>query len=167
MWKDIKGWEDYYEVSDQGEVRNKLTQNILIGDINNCGYYRVCLYNKNHVPPKQRFFRHRLVAEHFIPNPQKLEQINHKDSNKANNTVDNLEWCSPRENTIHSILNGKANYKYKPFIAIFENGQEKQYNTTTDLINDIPKLTKTIILSWFNKGCKSYTKYGIKEIYRL
>lgn len=93
--------------------------------------------------------------------------MNHKDSNKANNAVENLEWCSPKNNTKHSIIEGKASYRYKPFVAIFNNGDKKYYNVTSELIADIPELTKIIILSWFNKGCKSYNKYGIKEIYRL
>lgn len=56
MWKDIKNWELYYEVNEFGEVRNKITQKLLLGDINSSGYKRVCLYNKNHIPQKQRFF---------------------------------------------------------------------------------------------------------------
>nr|DAF58691.1 MAG TPA: NUMOD4 motif protein [Siphoviridae sp. ctxMM9] len=55
MWKDIPEWEDYYEVNENGEVRNKITKKLIVGDINNAGYYRVCLYHK---PRKQRFFRH-------------------------------------------------------------------------------------------------------------
>lgn len=66
MWKDIKGWESYYEVNEYGEVRNKLNQKLIIGDCNNIGYQRVTLSNKNNHIKKQRFFRHRLVAIHFI-----------------------------------------------------------------------------------------------------
>lgn len=56
MWKDIEGWEDYYEVNEKGEVRNKKISHLLIGDKNSEGYPRVCLYNKDHTPNKQRFF---------------------------------------------------------------------------------------------------------------
>lgn len=56
MWKDIIGWEKYYEISDEGKVRNKLTRHIKVTDRNNCGYHRVTLYNKNNYPQKQRFF---------------------------------------------------------------------------------------------------------------
>lgn len=98
MWKDIQGWENLYEVNQSGEVRNKLTHNLIIGDINSGGYCRVCLYNKNHTPSKQRFFRHRLVANAFIPNPDNLPEVNHKDHDLKNNCVKNLEWCTKREN---------------------------------------------------------------------
>ena len=56
MWKDIIGWEKYYEINEHGDVRNKLTKHLVIGDKNSVGYMRVCLYNKNHNPKKQRFF---------------------------------------------------------------------------------------------------------------
>lgn len=46
MWKDIKGLEEYYEINENGEVKNKITKKILKGDVNNCGYHRVCLYKK-------------------------------------------------------------------------------------------------------------------------
>ena len=72
IWKDINGWERYYEINDDGQVRNKINNNLIIGDCNSCGYPRVCLYNKNNNPNKQRFFRHSLVAEHFIANPDNL-----------------------------------------------------------------------------------------------
>lgn len=167
MWKDIIGWEKYYEISDEGKVRNKLTRHIKVTDRNNCGYHRVTLYNKNNYPQKQRFFVHRLVAIHFINNPNNLEQINHIDSDKNNNCISNLEWCSARENTTKSFIEGNANKRYRPFKCIFEDGTELKCNTTTELIDCIPVLTKSIVLSWFNSGCLSYKKYGIKNVYRL
>ena len=54
MWKDIPNWESYYEINENGEVRNKITGNYIKGDINNAGYYRVCLYKKSR---RQRYFR--------------------------------------------------------------------------------------------------------------
>lgn len=62
-------------------------------------HLRVTLYKNNRT---QRIFVHRLVAKHFIPNPNKLPNINHKDGNKSNNHVDNLEWCTQSENMLHS-----------------------------------------------------------------
>lgn len=81
MWKDIPTREDVYEINENGDVRNKITGNLIKGDINNAGYYRVCLYKK---PRKQRYFRHKLVAELFIPNPDNYKEVNHIDGNKGN-----------------------------------------------------------------------------------
>ena len=111
MWKDIIGWEKYYEISDEGKVRNKLTRHIKVTDRNNCGYHRVTLYNKNNYPQKQRFFVHRLVAVHFINNPNNLEQINHKDCNKTNNYFENLEFCTIAENNKHAREHGLVKYQ--------------------------------------------------------
>jgi hypothetical protein len=65
-------------------------------------YFYVALSSNSKVYKKSI---HRLVAETFIPNPNNLPQVNHKDGNKHNNNVDNLEWCTPKENTRHATLN--------------------------------------------------------------
>ena len=70
------------------------------------GYLRVSL--SNGIIKHKRFSIHRLVAEAFIPNPNNLPQVNHKDENKTNNCVDNLEWCTAIENLNHSNVIGKA-----------------------------------------------------------
>ena len=88
-WRVIEEFPNY-EVSDCGQVRNKKTGHILKQPINPYGYYYLNLC-KNGKP--QTFRVHRLVAEAFIPNPNNLPLINHKDENKLNNNVDNLEWC--------------------------------------------------------------------------
>lgn len=98
IWKDIKGYEGYYQISNKGQVKNIKTNKILTGDINNAGYHRVTLYS----PIKQRFFTHRLVALHFCENNNNEKNIvNHKDGNKLNNNINNLEWCTCSENQQH------------------------------------------------------------------
>ena len=161
MWKDIKGWEKYYEVSDYGEVRNKLTGHIVKGDTNNVGYHRVCLYNKNNIPCKQRFFRHRLVAEHFIDNPNNLPEVNHKNHNLADNFELNLEWCTREENELDSRLRGSK--KYSPFKVIFENDQSKIYHTRTSLAKEL-NVSSCLIKLWLYKNSFTFRKYGIKSI---
>ena len=103
-WKPCKGFEEFYEVSNTGKVRSialysaKYKRIIrrkypkeLSAETNREGYKRVvlCLYGVHH-----HFTVHRLVANAFIPNGNNLPEINHKDENKANNNVTNLEWCS-------------------------------------------------------------------------
>lgn len=99
MWKDISQ-NNKYEVSDTGIVRRKDNKNVLSGCVAS-GYRSVKLTFDN--GKQQRFYVHRLVAQHFIPNgdPKHKTFVNHRDRNKLNNKVDNLEWVSPRENNLH------------------------------------------------------------------
>lgn len=99
MWKDISQ-NNRYEVSDTGIIRRKDNKNVLSGCIAS-GYRFIKLTFDN--GKQQRFYVHRLVAQHFIPNddPKYKTFVNHKDGNKLNNKVDNLEWVSPRENNLH------------------------------------------------------------------
>lgn len=100
MWKPISGFENLYQVSNSGRVKSfkKSTkyrcrdEYILKPSLANNGYYQVTLYSESH--KRKKFLVHRLVASAFIENPDNLPQINHKDENRLNNNVDNLEWCS-------------------------------------------------------------------------
>lgn len=88
QWKVITGY-DNYEVSTWGNVRNVKTGKIITQFVNSKGYMKVTL-SKN---SKKKCFRvHRLVALAFIPNPHNYSDVNHKDKNRQNNHVDNLEW---------------------------------------------------------------------------
>lgn len=97
-WKDIIGYEGYYQISNFGNVKNVQTNKILIGDTNNAGYKRVTLYK----PIKKRFFIHRLVAFYFCDGYKENLVVNHKDGNKQNNHYDNLEWVTRSENDLHA-----------------------------------------------------------------
>lgn len=88
IWKDIEGYESLYQVSNLGRV--KRGNRFLKFEIINKGYVRVGLCKDG---KQTRFFVHRLVAQAFIPNPDNLPIINHKDHNPLNNCVDNIEWC--------------------------------------------------------------------------
>lgn len=165
MWKQIKGWEGYYSVNRLGEVRNDITDKLIVGDKNSTGYYRVCLYNKNHIPPKQRFFRHRLVATHFIENPLNLEEVNHIDGDKSNNSVDNLEWIDRKLNELHcrKDINTK---EYKPFIVLFNDGTELHCDVKSDISTKL-NVTTTTVKGWLHEKSKGYTAFNIKEIYYI
>lgn len=95
MWKDIEGYEGSYAVNELGQVWSYRKEDIKAQGINTSGYPVVGLY-KNNI--RTMYTVHRLVAKAFIPNPDNLPQINHKDEDKTNNNVDNLEWCTAEYN---------------------------------------------------------------------
>lgn len=161
MWKDIIGWEQYYQINENGDVRNKITNHIVAGDKNSEGYCRVCLYNKNHCPSKQRYFRHRLVAEHFINNPNKFPEVNHIDSNIENNNVQNLEWINRIDNEHHSRKFG--NKEYKPFKVTYNDGRIINYEFKEELAKSL-NVTRRTIANWLHKDNKGFEKYNIVEI---
>lgn len=124
-WKDIKGFEGKYQVSNLGNVRSLwrgkpsgrgkyVTKEISIKELkkiksNELGYQIVTLMDNGKRKRKQV---HRLVAETFIPNPDNKPNVNHIDYNPSNNNVDNLEWCTQRENVLHSVCHfHKRNYR--------------------------------------------------------
>ena len=88
-----------YIISEDGEIRNSKGK-IIKGEISNTGYRRVSLSN-NDVKHKKMSV-HRLVAETYIPNPHNYPEVNHKNENKLDNSVSNLEWCSTLDNLNHS-----------------------------------------------------------------
>lgn len=161
MWKDIKDWEDYYEVNETGCVRNKQTKKLIVGDINSAGYYRVCLYNKKHNPQKQRAFRHRLVAQAFIDNPNNLPEVNHKDHDLSNNCILNLEWINRKDNELDSRMYG--NKQYKPFEVVFNNGNIKRYDTKPTLSEEL-NVARGLVGMWLRKQSETYKKYNIESI---
>ena len=103
IWKDIVGYEGLYQVSNLGRVKSVKRNKILSQKHNWDGYLRIQLWRNN----KNKYVSiHRLVAEAFIENPNKKPFINHIDGNKQNNNVDNLEWCTQKENIKHAFDNG-------------------------------------------------------------
>jgi hypothetical protein len=103
-WKPINGFEDY-EISNTGIIRKGEK---IIKPFDNNGYDRVQL-NKGDARVKKLV--HRLVAEHFIPTDDNTLQVNHKDMNKRNNEVSNLEWVTCKENVNHAIKNNPKRRK--------------------------------------------------------
>ena len=116
-WKPVAGTSGAYEVSSDGQVKSmerfrrgkggaptivhaRVLRTALMGGTDRGLYPAVSLGSA------KRAYVHRLVAEAFIPNPLRLPEVNHKDGVKTNNSVDNLEWCTHRENALHASRTG-------------------------------------------------------------
>jgi hypothetical protein len=109
-WKSVEGYVGYYEVSNRGDVRSLLNQarnrtkiKVLASKRVSGGYLGNTLCRDG---LKKQVLVHRLVARAFLPNPDNLPQVNHKDGDKKNNRVENLEWTSSQNNIHHSFLSG-------------------------------------------------------------
>ena len=95
IWKDVVGFEGSYKVSNFGNVKSLRNKKILIPSINP-GYKRITLCKNG---KRENKVIHRIVAEAFLDNPKNFLCVNHKDENKLNNCVENLEWCDIKYNT--------------------------------------------------------------------
>ena len=124
---------------------------------NQSGYKMVCINYK-------KLYVHRLVAESFIPNPNELETVNHKDGNKMNNHIDNLEWVSRRDNCEHARLNGLSenklhgikNLTYNEYVQLFElRDSGLSYRKIGDLMN---MNYRRLIDTYNGKRYKDYKK---------
>lgn len=111
VWRDIKGYENLYQISNFGNVKSIRRNMVMKQSKNVWGYPTVSLYKDKN---EKRYAIHRLVGLNFIENPLNKPEINHIDGNKENNRVENLEWCTRSENMKHSFANGleKPVYMY-------------------------------------------------------
>lgn len=112
IWNDVKGFVGTYQVSNFGRVKRIIDSNgnpketIMYVFIEpGIGYPKVLLTTKS-TGKRKAYTIHRLVAKAFIPNPENKKYVNHIDSNKTNNKVENLEWCTNSENQIHAFKFG-------------------------------------------------------------
>lgn len=153
IWKDIKGYEGEYQVSNLGNVKSLeryMTKPNRWGgqtvyfhkekqiSKNLCkGYYKVHLYKDTEREIKSV---HRLVAEAFLPNPNNLAQVNHKDENKLNNNVDNLEWCTHEYNMAYGTGRIRAGQKHINLKALSK--PVMQYTKDGKLVNTYPSIAE-------------------------
>lgn len=158
IWKDVKGYEGFYQVSNLGRVRSVdrlVNGNHINCDFqfrkgklrklrkNRCGYWVVML-RKNSTA--KGFLVHRLVAEAFIPNPNNLPYINHKDENPANPIVSNLEWCDAKYNSNYSNVGEKvAKFKFRRIIQFDLNMNElKRWDSLKEAAHSINRAQQNI-----------------------
>lgn len=140
IWKSIAGFAGRYEVSNLGHVRSCYTgkTRLLSQSKNNKGYLRVFLCKNG---TKKVFFVHRLVAEAFIPNLNSLETVNHKDENKLNNHVENLEWMTMADNLSYGSRIQKISVRVRQynsdgtFIAEYKSIREASRETGVRIRN--------------------------------
>lgn len=129
-WRDVKDFEGWYQVSNMGRVKSLKRpcdpcDLILKAAIKEDGYLKVALYGGK--AKGKNMLVHRLVAEAFIPNPDKLPLINHKDECKTNNVVSNLEWCTYRYNTLYSPSIGCTLNRYDMSLPVLQFSKEGEF----------------------------------------
>lgn len=126
IWKDIKGYEGLYQVSNLGRVKSfkGVSERILKPQFDNKGYTHVHLCKNSR---RTQVTVHRLVAEAFIQNKENKPQVNHIDEDKTNNMVSNLEWMTANENNNHGTRTART---LKPIVGIdIANGETNSYSS--------------------------------------
>lgn len=116
IWKSIDGWGGRYEISNYGNVRSLGVQ--MKPNTHYKNGYKSILFKMNGIQKRETI--HSLVARYFLPNPLNHKEVNHKDGNKNNNAVENLEWCTRQWNCVHAIKIGlrPINGAQKAIVAI-------------------------------------------------
>ena len=162
IWKDVVGYEGLYQVSNLGRVKG-LRKNIILKPSSG-EYKRVVFYKNKRAETK---LIHRLVAETFINNPNKLPQVNHKDENKYNNNVDNLEWCTHKYNANYGTMIERESLAKTKYNVL-------QYDLDGNLIKIWFNLREITLNTNYKKSniiycCnhKNRTAYGYKWEYKL
>lgn len=134
IWKDIVGYEGLYKVSNLGKVMSFWGKKpkLLKPQKENSGYLHIVLINNT--KSRTNFYLHRLVAQAFLPNPNNLPCVNHKDENKTNNRVSNLEFCTHKFNINYGTAKERIAKKLsKPVLQYDKNGNFiKEYPSTKD-----------------------------------
>lgn len=164
-FKPVKGYEDLYEISNYGKIKSlnkewkvlnykskeytsvKMKSKILKTSISHCGYEQIVLSKNGKATLK---LVHRLVTEAFIPNPENLPCVNHKNGNKSDNYVENLEWCTYSYNEKHafkiglsrSYLKGKYGKEHNLAKSIEQYDLQGNFIKTWDCISDAARELK-------------------------
>lgn len=128
LWVDFPQGKRKYKVNRKGQILSVRTGEILVPQLQKNGYYNIKIGCRT-------FNIHRIVAEAFIPNNEELPCINHKDGNKFNNNVDNLEWCTYRHNIIHAYSNGLRK-NIKAVVCLLNGDIVKEYKSARDAEKD-------------------------------
>jgi hypothetical protein len=167
VWKPIEKTKGLIEVSNEGRVRSLLrgSPRVLKTQTDKKGYHRVRISVERE---KVTYKIHREVAKAFLPNPDGLPQVNHKDGNKDNNCADNLEWVTNRENSHHAIENGlwesffdgakRENEKRKRPVVGFFAGEGTSLCKRFESVSDAERYVDSRHISDVLKGKRSHVK---------
>lgn len=150
IWKPVKGYEGFYEVSNFGKIKSvavfshtagkvvmRKIPMVLKPETTHDGYKRVLLslFGK-----KKKYSVHRIVAAAFIPNPNNYPVVNHKDEDTANNKADNLEWCTAKYNSNYGTLPKRISERCKNDPRISK--EVVQFSIDGDIINTFPSINE-------------------------
>ena len=185
IWKDIEGYEGCYQVSNLGRVRSvdrtitrkdgvtvNVKGRVLSTPPNQDGYPHVNLH-KDGQGNSQKV--HRLVAKAFIPNPQKNKEINHIDENKANNDIENLEWCTRKHNMNHgtiiervqshpSIIKAREESKKAVIGVHIKTGDEVHFESVNEADRSgFPRRNVFSVIHGYDKSCRGYVWFYESE----
>lgn len=158
IWKDIKGYEGLYQISNYGRVKsfpNQKRKSIRILHFRKNGlYFQITLCKNSN---QQAVFVHRLVAEAFIPNPNNFPIVNHLDGNPSNNKINNLEWCTQQQNMHHATINGLiSSHKWNKL------DKDELYTLYVD-----KKMSPNDISNYYNKKLSKSAVYRALKIYNI
>ena len=159
IWKDIVGYNGLYQISNCGRVKSfhNNSERIIKPKTNNKGYKWVIL-SLNKV--SKNCLIHRLVAQHFIENPNNYKIINHIDENPANNNVSNLEWCTPYENVSKSTK-FRNYYKENKILCNTKNSKHK------DTSNKVKQIYNGNVVKIFNNSLEVKRSLGFDQSFIL
>lgn len=170
-WKEIKGYEGIYEISNKGRVRtaeNKVTyselhgkrvwkQRVLKLKTDKNGYKRVSLWKNKQ---SKDFLVHRLVADAFIEKEKKKDLVNHKDGNPSNNYKENLEWCTAKGNVEHAFQNGLMTTQ-NSIVLMNTNTNECKYFLSMARASEFLGRNKGFLSSLLKRGETTVDEYEI------
>ncbi|MFA5528306.1 MAG: NUMOD4 domain-containing protein [Peptostreptococcales bacterium] len=164
IWKDIKNYENHYQISNMGNVRSLKSNKIICKRKDKDNYLLVRLFKFGKA---KQYSIHRLVADAFIPNPKNKPQVNHMDGNKENNIVSNLEWVTSKENTYHAFEIGLINKDgyFKPPRKVSQYSINGVKINTYDSLREAAKSTG-ISHSNISLSCRNKIKTPKKYIWK-
>ena len=146
-WQPIDGYEGRYEVSESGLVRH--VNGSLLGQWKNHNGYLIVRLSC----PRAQFRVHRIVAKAFIPNPSALPIVNHLDHDRSHNFVENLEWCTQKQNLDHAANANRMQRDY------WRGRRSPNASLTDDQVKEIKRIYATREFSWETLG----KKFGVSK----